>query len=519
MKMKNRSLTLLTLTIMALGVAGYTRPVAADAVSVVTERPVSASQYIVEYPIPTPNSAPLAITVDNNMIVWFTESNASKLGRFDPAKGTFTEYDVPGIGDMWGAAVDKTGYIWVTQYSAKGSVSPGGTFASGGHGRLVRFDPVNKSFRFVDIPTNSSFPMRIIVDPQNRIWFTEFLGNKIGVYDQSSDHLEEYSVPSNYSGPADLAFDSRSTLWFTEAYNHSIANFSPENKSFVEYHFEAELLSPVGISTDHEGRVWVADHGGNWIAEFDPDSGQLIRYPTHTPPENIYPFSIPNGLLIDRQGRVWFSEHLGNSIAFYDPVRNRMTEFAIPTGPITTPLWIALSPNGELWFAEYDANKIGVVHPTLLVPVSLRISQANVRLPTGGETAFSIVVNTSQEIAGNGTFRYSWSSFSPNDLSVKFSSQYPSLSGLGGSPTEAKLKLSASVKPGNYTLGLGIDAGTVSVWGMINVEVVSAQTKLEIFSLSTTISLAVIALVLVATGAYFYQRGHHKTSEKSRLKS
>jgi len=46
--------------------------------------------YIEEYDVPTPESAPLAIMVDSHGVVWFTESNASKLARFDPSDRSLT---------------------------------------------------------------------------------------------------------------------------------------------------------------------------------------------------------------------------------------------------------------------------------------------------------------------------------------------------------------------------------------------------------------------------------------------
>ena len=225
-------------------------------------------EYIDEYTIPTAASAPLAIAVDRNGIVWFTESNASKLASFDPMSHTFNEYSVPGVGDMWGVTFDHGGYVWLTQYSGKGSVSPGGSIVFGGNGRLVRFDPVRKNFTSIDVPTVGSFPMRIVVDEQNMIWFTELLGNKIGVYDQSTKQLTEYSVPTNSSGPADLTFDRNGHLWFTEAYARSLGEFLPQNESFIQYPLGNEsasqiVSSPVGLAFDSEGNLWVADHGGN----------------------------------------------------------------------------------------------------------------------------------------------------------------------------------------------------------------------------------------------------------------
>jgi hypothetical protein len=49
-------------------------------------------KYVDEYAAPTSNSAPLAITVGKNGMIWFTESNATKLGMFDPMNKTFKEW-------------------------------------------------------------------------------------------------------------------------------------------------------------------------------------------------------------------------------------------------------------------------------------------------------------------------------------------------------------------------------------------------------------------------------------------
>ncbi len=238
-----------TACILVIAITIVCTAVAQHSVAAVATSP----RYIDEYDVPTPNSAPLALTVDRNGIVWFTESNATKLGRFDPRTNSFTEYAVPGVGDMWGITVDQSGAIWLTQYSLKGSVNPGGAIEPGGNGRLVRFNPSDGNFTVITIPTPGSFPFRIISDAQGQLWFTELLGNKIGSYDPFSGKLEEYLVPTQFAGPADLTFDSHGTLWFTEAYNESVARFDLQTKTFIEYHFSSidptqYVGSPVGIA-------------------------------------------------------------------------------------------------------------------------------------------------------------------------------------------------------------------------------------------------------------------------------
>ena len=466
-------------------------------------------KYIYEYEVPTPNSAPLAITVDKRGVVWFTESNATKLGRFDPANRTFKEYSVPGTGDMWGVTVDRAGYVWLTQYSGKGSVNPGGAIVPGGHGRLLRFNPVDGNFTIVDIPTEGSFPFRVVADEQGRIWFTELLGNKIGVYDQVSSRLEEYAVPSYFAGPADLTFDTHGNLWFTEAYNESVAEFQPLNKTFIEYHLATTdpsrfVASPVGIAVAQDGNVWFADHGGNWIVEFNPASEFLTRYPTAVPSGASYAIAIPNGLLIDEHGRIWFCEHWANRIGYFDPNTRTMVEFPIPSGPISTALWIAQAPDGDIWFAEWSANKIGVVRANPSVPFTLSVSGGNLSLAAGADTTIPLLTNTTPEAAGNGTFTYSWSSYNSNEVTVAFSpNPYPSLSGPTGSTSKAEIKVSSNVTPGTYTVSIGIDAGAVRVSNMVQVEVTRGGSSVASFG--SVILYAGLVLAL-AGGALLLRR-------------
>ncbi len=487
----------------------------------------SLPKYIDEYVVPTPNSAPLAITADRNGIIWFTESNVTKLGRFDPQTNTFKEYSVPGVGDMWGVTVDLSGYVWITQYSGRGSVNPGGAIVPGGQGRLLRFNPQDGNFNVVDIPTVGSFPFRVVTDNQGRVWFTELLGNKIGTYDPVSGRLEEYDVPSPFAGPADLTFDRHGRLWFTEAYNESVAEFQPATNSFVEYHLSTSdpsrfISSPVGIVVDEKDHVWFADHGGNWIIEFNPTSQSLVQYPTAIPTGYAGAIAIPNGLLIDGRGRVWFSEHWGNRIGYYDPQTQTMIEFPIPTGPISTALWIALAPNGDIWFTEWDTNRIGVLHTALPVPFSLTPSNNHIRIEAGGGTSVSLLAKTTQEIDGNGTLRYSWSSYNPDEVQVLFSPQlYPSFA-MNATRSEAQVKISTKVSPGNYTLSIGLDAGVVLISRMVRVEVTVAAPA-PILSTGASVFL-LVGILAVALGLILFRkrlssapksRSHRHASEGS----
>ena len=473
--------------------------------------------YIQEFHVPTPYSAPLAVTVDEKGEVWFTESNASKLGLFDPVNQTFKEFQVPWIGDMWGIAVDPRGAIWFTQYSGKGNVNPGGSIIAGGSGRIVRFDVATGNFASIPVPTNSSFPMRLRLDQAGRVWFTEFLGNKIGMYDPSSKLMREYQILTNSSGATDLTFDSHGNLWFSESYARQLGEFNPQNQNFTEYPLGAEtasqiVSSPVGLAVDKEGNVWVADHGGNWIVKFDPATLAIVKYPTHFPPEDVYPISLVNDLLIDSKGRVWFAEHGGNSVGYYDPEARSMVEFPIPTGPISTVLWIALAPDGNIWFTEWSANNIGVIKSDSTVPLFISTSTNSLVTSTDERITIPLQMKISEAMSGNGTFSYAWGSYNPFDASVTFEPKYPRLTGSTVISTQAQLSISTAAKPGNYTLAIGIETKSVNVWSMISVEVSSSHPS----NTAPVFELTIIGVAVAAASLLILQlrRRSHRTFER-----
>ena len=51
---------------------------------------------VTEYTPPTEDSGPFSLAVDlSRNLIWFGESNAGKVGRFDPKTGSFLEFPLP----------------------------------------------------------------------------------------------------------------------------------------------------------------------------------------------------------------------------------------------------------------------------------------------------------------------------------------------------------------------------------------------------------------------------------------
>jgi virginiamycin B lyase len=471
----------------------------------------TAQQYIDEFEVPRVNAGPFAIAVDRNGNVWFSEdwfiqSNASRIARFDPRNQSFSEYPVPQGGDIWGIIAGAHNDVWFTDYIQREFVNASGVNVYDGTGRIGRLDTGTGNFTFVNIPTKSSFPMRLVLDGQ-RVWFTEFFGNKIGLYDTATHNVTEYPVPTQSSGPNGIALDQDGNVWFTESNAQNVAEFFPKNASFIEYSLGPNAYSPVGLLIDGRGSVWFADHGGNWIGKFDPATRSVMDYPTHLPSKTVALLSVPNDVLLDGKGRVWFAEHGGNSIGYFDPETQLMVEFPIPTGPISTVHWFALAPNGDIWFAEWSGNKIGRVNAALPIPASLSLSENSLTIPEGGQASVYVDILGSAQTRDNLTYLDTWASRNPSEVAVSFVSPSANSS---SSTVQATIAIPVSTISGEYVLGVGVSSGPVLVWSFVRVTVTSSSFMPSLNSSFSPVILAVAAGVAFVAVLLYKARRRRK---------
>src|SRR5213083_2941403 len=125
--------------------------IALSAISAVAAPP--APPPIVEFAVPTTNSAPGSITAGPDGNLWFTEEAGNKIGRISPS-GAFGEF------------------------SLAAGASPGG----------------------------------IVTGPDGNLWFTEQGANKIGRMTLDGS-LVEFAIPTPASGPVRIARGADGNLW------------------------------------------------------------------------------------------------------------------------------------------------------------------------------------------------------------------------------------------------------------------------------------------------------------------
>src|ERR1700676_5757338 len=123
-----------------------------------------------EWTVPTKGAHPHDPAVAPDGSLWFTEQLQNKLGRLDPASGTFKEYALK-IEDSGphGLVADSNGNIW---------------FTGNGKGYIGKLDPKTGDVRVYKMPdAKAEDPHTAVFDSRGILWFTVQVGSMVGRLD------------------------------------------------------------------------------------------------------------------------------------------------------------------------------------------------------------------------------------------------------------------------------------------------------------------------------------------------
>ncbi len=369
----------------------------------------NSNEYIKEYLTPSECSQPLGIRVDKKGYVWFTESSARKIARFDPSAEKFEEFALPdatakrdfATSGMWSMIFDANDDIW---------------FSDVGSNAIWKFYRSTNTFEKHEIPTQKSFPLGLAMDSNGVIWFTESFGKRFGYIDPKQKVLHELTPIIQPEIMGGITVDRNNDVWFLilNTSGGYVMKYEQKSGVYKSYPLPEGVTSPIGISIDNENNVWVSDHGSSMFIKLDPKNNVTKTYVTSLPLRKTsigtggQPTSLPYWSIIDAKGRIWINEHQGSAIAVFDPRTGTLVEYSVPSrNPswgscegfnepcgIANPLQFTLAPDGKVWFTEWSESKIGVLDPTHSLPLSFNLSSDNIEVEKGRATKVSAKVVT-----------------------------------------------------------------------------------------------------------------------------
>jgi virginiamycin B lyase len=461
-----------------------------------------STSFVKEYAIPTVCTNPLAIVTDHDGNVWFAQTNTGKLGKFDPATESFTEFDNPlwpkkGRSMMWGIDYSPDGALWYTDES---------------YDSIWRFSIEDQKYQRIDYPSEgNTLPQKLKVDG-SQIVINDFTGNKITFLDpaQSDDNLRYMSLPSPINGTvtSDFAIDAKNNVWYTnwlyqqgggvlvkfDQENYRISAANTNGPSTMPDYFEifqlpSELLTPNGVTISGGNMIWIADTSSSAIFSFDPMIQQFTHYVTSDPKKSTYgnstgviksPISRPYWIETNPTGQIVFNEQTSNSISIMDPTSESLVEYMIPS---KNPEWGDCSDmdncglaqvfdftvnNNKIWFTEWAENNIGVVDTSIALPFGIELDSKDILLKAGESKNLSFTISPLQDLPGVSLILSDPYNFMNATSNISGSFQLDSNS---PKPIDVTISTSDASIPGKYKVLLGAQIEDVSISKFVTVTI------------------------------------------------
>ncbi len=266
-----------------------------------------------------------------------------------------------------------------------------------------------------DVVRPTSEPHDVLVDKEDKVWYTDFGEMFIGKFDPKTLKLVEYPIEKFKdkapTGLLSIEFDRDGKIWFDTMYQGSLGRLDPKTGKIAyyplapEYNDDTVQLNFTGLRHDVDGKVWtksvgtqhifrldlktskwerfhptdylpadkvkgagiyqvISDSQNNlWMAEFTV--GHLGKIDAKTTKVTWYPIPTPNArarrMVIDDQDRIMVTEYRGNKVAVFDTRAEKFTEYDLPAR--TYPYRANFDRNGEIWASTMHTDRVVRLDP------------------------------------------------------------------------------------------------------------------------------------------------------------
>lgn len=285
---------------------------------------VGASPRTRSFPIPTPGSEPISITLGPDGNFWFTEQDRSQVARITP-QGVITEFVTPTFSFPSDITPGPDGNVWFSE----GAVGQIASITPAGHIEEIAF---------------SSFDAAagIVTGPDGNIWFTDLTGNRIWRLELATRSLTSFPVPTENSFPNDITVGGDGNLWFTEQTGAKIGRITTRG---VITEFGSDLTLPSSIAAGPDGNLWFTERFQHRIGKITP-AGDFTFYRTPGVPEQIAP---------DHGNSLLFTEFGSNRVA---KITTNGVVTELPEFRDSGPTGIVAGPLGAIWFLGYASDRV-----------------------------------------------------------------------------------------------------------------------------------------------------------------
>jgi len=164
------------------------------------------------------------------------------------------------------------------------AIGPDGKIWAG----LSRIDPktmkVDGRYTWMDSPNLPPGPHGLyidltVIDSKGNPWAPDFRGSYLIGIDATTKDVQFYQVPTPNSSPRRSRMDAQDRFWFAEYTGDKIGMFDTRAKKFQEWATLPRYTTPYAVSApDRNGYVYATSNTAERLIRLDPKSGEMIQY-------------------------------------------------------------------------------------------------------------------------------------------------------------------------------------------------------------------------------------------------
>ena len=200
--------------------------------------------------------------IDGKM--WTNDAGPSTILRLDLASGKYENFDplalLPGgraNKSIYDIAADSSNNLYMTEFQ---------------NNYIVRLDAKTGAVTYYQAPTALSRNRRGNMDAQDRFWFAEYRGNKIGMFDTKQEKFSEWALPTRFTQPYDVTFDRNGELWTGGMTTDRVVRLDPKTGQGIEYPLarDTNMRHMFVDNTTSPVTFWVGSNHGASIVKVEP---------------------------------------------------------------------------------------------------------------------------------------------------------------------------------------------------------------------------------------------------------
>jgi streptogramin lyase len=193
--------------------------------------------------------------------VWIGADNEYQV---DIATGEWTEIDYrkmqpPGAKDhgSYGVAADSKNNFYGLELNAD---------------YIIKVDSKDLIPTYYRTPTPNSGPRRGHFDDQDRLWFAENRGHRIGMFDAKTESFKEWKMPTPYAMPYDAIFDNSTYAWTGGMGNDHVSRLNSKTGEVIDYLLPSKTnIRRVDVDKSvNPSHLWIGNNHGATIIKVEP---------------------------------------------------------------------------------------------------------------------------------------------------------------------------------------------------------------------------------------------------------